>query len=383
MESKPASWSSQTKAFVTLIILVIIGYLLYKFNAAITPLVLSVIVAFVLSPLVSGVQRRLRLKRSLAALLVYLVMIAFIITAGILLAPVIVNQFNHFIRSIRDLLEEAKALFSGPIIYAGLKLNGPEVLSRIENMIQTWTEPLVGSALDFLATLVESVVWGIFITFISFYLILDSAKLIGWIDHLVLPPFRAEFIRVREEVNLVWSAFFRGQLLLSMIVMSIITIVCLVIGMPYALVMGIMMGLMEFIPSVGHGIWLVTASVIALLAGSTWIPIPNWAFWLLVLGIHLIFTQFDLNYLIPRIIGRSVHLSPLVVLIGIIVGASLGGVLGIALAAPTIASLRVIMRYIGSRLFDESLSDDILTPPLPPPELRWWHQRRIKNNRRD
>ena len=383
MESKPGSWSSQTKAFVTLIILVIVGFLLYKFNTAIAPLVLSVIVAFVLSPLVGSVQWRLRLKRSLAALLVYLVLIAFIITAGILLTPVIVNQFSHFIRSIRDLLEEAKDLFSGPIIYAGLKLNGPEVLSRIENMIQTWSEPLVGSALDFLARLVESVVWGIFITFISFYLILDSTKLIGWIDHLVLPPFRAEFIRLREEVNLVWSAFFRGQLLLSLIVMSIMTIVCLVIGMPYALVMGIMMGLMEFIPSVGHGIWLVTASVIALLAGSTWIPIPNWAFWLLVLGIHLIFTQFDLNYLIPRIIGRSVHLSPLVVLIGIIVGASLGGVLGIALAAPTIASLRVIMRYIGSRLFDESLPDDNLTPPLPPPELRWWHQRRIKNNRRD
>jgi predicted PurR-regulated permease PerM len=383
METKPTSWSSQTKSFVTLIILVIIGFLLYQFNSAIAPMVLSVILAFVLSPLVGIVERRLRLKRVLAAILVYLVLIALIVVAGILLAPVLVNQFTLFIGRIRELLEEAKVLFSGPIEYAGLKINGPEVLNQIETFFQAWTEPLVGSALDILATLVEGVVWGIFMTFISFYLILDSTKLVRWIDHLVLPAYRAEFVRLREEINIVWSAFFRGQLLLSLVVMSILTTVCLIIGMPYALVLGIMAGLMEFIPSVGHGIWLVTVSLLALLVGSTWIPVPNWTFWLLVLAIQLIFTQFDLNYLIPRIIGRSVHLPPLVVLIGIIVGASLGGVLGVALAAPTIASVRVIMRYISSRLFDESFPDDISTPFLPPPELRWWHRRRIKTNHLD
>jgi len=381
MESKSVSWSAQTKAFITLIILVVAGYLLYRFNTAITPLVFSVIVAFVLSPLVGRVQKLLRLRRGLAVLLVYLVLLAVIITAGILFAPLILDQFSTFVRGIRSLLEEAKVLFSGPLSYAGFNINGPEMLNRLEVLVQEWTSPLVGSALDLLAKLLEGIVWGIFVTFISFYLILDSAKLIAWIDHLILPVFRDEFIRLREEINMVWSAFFRGQILLSLIVMGIMTVVCLAIGMPYALVMGIMMGLMEFIPSVGHGIWLVTASVIALLAGSTWIPIPNWAFWVLVLVIHLIFTQFDLNYLIPRIIGRSVHLPPLVVLVGIIAGASLGGVLGVALAAPTIASARVIMRYISSRLFDESIPDEILTPPLPPPELRWWNQQRKKTKK--
>ena len=63
------------------------------------------------------------------------------------------------------------------------------------------------------------------------------------------------------------------------------------------------------------------------------------------------FAQFDLNFLIPRIIGRQVNLHPMVVIIGIIVGASVGGVLGVALAAPVIASIRVLGRYVYCRLF--------------------------------
>jgi hypothetical protein len=88
--------------------------------------------------------------------------------------------------------------------------------------------------------------------------------------------------------------------------------------------------------------------------------------------LHLIFEQFDLNYLIPRIIGRSVHLPPVVVILGIVSGALLAGVLGIFLAAPTIASLRVLGRYIYANLFDLDPFPIASSSPLPPPNPRWW-----------
>ncbi len=154
----------------------------------------------------------------------------------------------------------------------------------------------------------------------------------------------------------------------------------LILGLPFALLMGIFAGLLEFFPSIGHGIWLVIASLLALILGSTWIPVPNWVFLIIVLSFHLIFTQFDLNYLIPRIIGRSVHLPPLVVIIGIIAGASFAGVLGVVLAAPTIASLRVLGGYLYARIFDLEPFQDRLTtvPPLPPPEIRWWQKSHMR-----
>jgi predicted PurR-regulated permease PerM len=81
--------------------------------------------------------------------------------------------------------------------------------------------------------------------------------------------------------------------------------------------------------------------------------VPNLIFALIVVGLHLVYQQVDLNYLIPRIIGRSVRLHPLVVILGIVAGATLAGVLGIVLAAPTIASARVLGRYIRGYLVDD------------------------------
>jgi predicted PurR-regulated permease PerM len=153
----------------------------------------------------------------------------------------------------------------------------------------------------------------------------------------------------------------------------IISSIGLLIGMPFALLMGLIAGLLEFMPSIGHAIWLVLASSMALFLGSTWMPIPNWAFLLVVLTCHIIFTQFDLNYLIPRLIGRSVKLPPVAVILGIVAGAALAGVMGVVLAAPTIASMRVLGRYLYARLADQDpFPEQHAYKTLPPPEARIW-----------
>jgi len=120
----------------------------------------------------------------------------------------------------------------------------------------------------------------------------------------------------------------------------------------------------------------VTASLLTLFMGSTHLPIPNLVFLLLVFGLHIVFTQFDLNYLIPRVIGRSVQLPPMVVILGIVAGAAIAGVLGVVLAAPSIASLRVILRYLYARLLDqEPFAEETAVPRLPPPKVQWWKKR--------
>ena len=144
------------------------------------------------------------------------------------------------------------------------------------------------------------------------------------------------------------------------------------IGLPFALGMGVLAGLLEFMPSLGHGIWLIIAAFLALFFGSTWIPLPNWIFALIVIGLHLFFQQFDLNYLIPRVIGRRLHLPPLVVILGIVSGALLAGVLGIVLAAPTIASMRVVGHYLYANLFELEPFPVTAADELPAPNPRWW-----------
>ena len=67
---------------------------------------------------------------------------------------------------------------------------------------------------------------------------------------------------------------------------TIFTVVGLIIGLPFALAMGLLAGLLEFLPSLGHGIWLTIAALLALFAGSTWLPVPNWVFMFIVIGLH-------------------------------------------------------------------------------------------------
>jgi predicted PurR-regulated permease PerM len=202
---------------------------------------------------------------------------------------------------------------------------------------------------------------------VSFYLVKDSNKALQWFYDLVPDPYEQDLRRLIQEINLIWGNFFRGQLTLGVVVGTIIGIICAIVGLPMALLMGVMAGLLEFLPSVGHGIWLSMAIPLALFSGSTWdwMPLNNFWFAVLVLGIHLVFEQVDLNYIIPRIIGGKVHLHPLIVIMGILVGATVGGILGIFLAAPTISSLRVVGRYIYANLLDLDPFAEDSVPELP------------------
>lgn len=95
---------------------------------------------------------------------------------------------------------------------------------------------------------------------------------------------------------------------------------------------------------------------------------------LIIIVLHLFFGKFDLHYLIPRIIGRSIHLPPLVVILGIVSAALLAGVLAIPLVTPTIASARIIGRYFFANLFDIVWTPISVTQPLRPPKAYWWQR---------
>ena len=150
----------------------------------------------------------------------------------------------------------------------------------------------------------------------------------------------------------------------------------LVLGLPFALLMGILAGLLEFFPSIGHGIWLVIASLLALILGSTWIPVQNWVFLIIVLSFHLVFTQFDLNSSYSsnhRSFGALTtagcyywyHRR------GFICRGS-----WCSLSRTNDCLFKVLGGYLYARIFDLEPFQDRLTtvPPLPPPEIRWWQK---------
>ncbi len=370
-ESRPR-WSSQVRLTVSLLLIALIIYLLFRFSVVLAPMTLAVILAYVLSPLVNLLQGRLRIRRGLAALLIYIILLAVLVALPVVIIRPLAAQLSELIPAIQRFLLVIENLLGHRYVVAGQVINVDELIQQAIGSLQGSLEPVFGGTLNLAVDVISSVIWVIFILVVSFYLIKDGPLLREWLEKNVPPTYQQDYIRLRDEISQIWSAFFRGQLVLALVVAVLFTIIGFILGLPFALAMGVFAGLMEFLPSIGHGIWLVIASLLALFVGSTWLPLPNWVFMLVVIGLHLIYEQFDLNYLIPRIIGRSVHLPPLVVILGIVTGAVLAGVLGIPLAAPTIASARVLGRYVFANLFDLDPFAVSVAPPLPPPNPRWW-----------
>jgi predicted PurR-regulated permease PerM len=381
MSNNRPVWSNQTKLIVTLVLLVLLAYLLQKFGSMAVPLILAVILAYVLTPAVNFLQAQLHIRRIFAILITYLMMFMVIGVALMLLVPMLVRQGTDIGVEITAILTQATILLGDKYTIGGMTIDGQMLLDQFSGSIQTFLQPIFGSTITIVKDILSSLAWVVFIIVISLYLIKDTVALQHWVEGLVPEAYRPDFHKLRKEITTIWASFFRGQIVLGLVVAALITTVYFTIGLRSAVLMGALAGLLEFMPSIGHGIWLCIALPLAFFGGSTWLPLSNWAFTLLVLGLHIVFEQFDTNYLIPRIIGRSVRLPPLVVILGILAGASLAGVLGVMLAAPTIASLRVLGRYIYAEIVNAEPFPNEMVEPLPPPDPMWWRRSSEKANR--
>ena len=374
-------WPYATKLTISLLLLAFFIYLFARFREIIPPIIIAVIIAYILNPIVNFMQNRLHLPRTLTILFTYIIVMAILIGIPILVIPVMGANFESLQLNPQQIVTSIENALAQQYIIAGFTIHPSALAGQVISALQGLVQPVIGQTMNLVKSIITSIIWIIMIILVSFYLIKDGSKLEEWFTSHLPPALLTDYQWIRDEINQIWGAFFRGQLLLSTIVSIIFIIVGLILGLPFALAMGFLAGILEFLPSIGHGIWLVTASLLAFFLGSSWIPLPHWAFMLIVIGLHLFFEQFDLNYLIPRIVGRKVHLPPLVVILGIVTGAILAGILGIPLAAPTIASMRVIGRYIFANLFDLEWTPVSAVQPLLPTKTYWWQraQRREKS----
>jgi predicted PurR-regulated permease PerM len=216
-------------------------------------------------------------------------------------------------------------------------------------------------ASGFAATLVQLVLTLV----ISFYMVRDVPRIGRYLDGLVPPGYRDEIAQVRREIAAVWNGFFLGQIILCLVVGVATGTALWLVGVRSAFALGVLAGILEIIPNIGPIVAAVPAVVLAFFQGSTHLAISNFWFALLVIGLYVVIQQVENHYLVPRIIGSSVNLHPVVVLFGVLTGASIAGILGIFLAAPVLATIRVIAQYAYHKLLEVPL---VPSPAAPAPQ---------------
>ncbi|GAB4539573.1 MAG: AI-2E family transporter [Anaerolineae bacterium] len=362
-------WDSTTKVVVGIILFVLFAVALYAFRVVLVPLIVGVMMAYILQPAVRFIQRTTPLSRGVATGVLYLTLLALIIPVGVLLIPVVIEQIIYTQGQLIRFARYLNALSADATIeVAGFTFEAQELIRQITGTLTDFATSVATTSVSVILDAARVLLLVVFTFVIGFYLTRDAGLVVKWVYGLTPSVYRSDVEALMTEINAVWLAFFRGQVLLSLIVMVILTVLSAILGLPRPLLLGVWGGLLEFLPSIGNMIWGLTVVIVALVSGSTYLPLPNALFALIVFGAYVAFAQIDMNVLIPNIIGRHVRLHPVIVILGVIIGASIGGVLGVALAAPTIASLRIIMRYIYANLFDLDPFPMVGPPALPRPE---------------
>jgi len=346
------SWSESTKWLVIISSLAALVWLIARFSQIISPLAIAVILAYVLSPPVRFLTARTRLPRTLVVASIYLALIVILSLVIVAFVPSLIQQVKSINVDFENIVEGISRFFERPLFIFGFYVDLMAVYQEVSGTLQSIVSPLASQTVSFLFGLASGFAWLIFVLIVSFYLVKDAGKLGRSINKLVPADYRYEVRRLGEEVNVVWNAFFRSQLVLCAVVGVVVGVSMRVVGVRNALILGIIAGVLEIIPNLGPIIAAIPAVLIAYFQGSTYLSLSNGWVALLVIGLYVVIQQLENNILVPRIIGRSLNLHPLVVIIGAIAGATLAGILGMFLAAPILASLRIVGKYVHCKLLD-------------------------------
>ena len=384
METRPR-WSPETKRWVLLAIIVVLGALIYYGRSALAWLVVAALLAYLLQPIVNSLDDR-GLPRALAAALALLLAIAILVIIPLVLLPMLVSQFGLLIETLAQASIRWLQLFnhwvatSGIISIFGFQIDMNTILYElsqkiapgmnqdtifaptIEDLVQYLEQGIttaggllssIGGWLTSMVTKAVSVTFSfLLMLFYTFFITKDGYRLKPWAKSLFKPEYLPELNELGYRINRVWQAFFRGQLTLSLVIGGVTLVVGLLIGLPSALALAIIAGVMEAVPTLGPILAAIPAVILAFTQGSSVLPVDNLTFALITLGAYILIQQAENMLIVPRIMGSALELHPMIVLVGVVIGASFAGILGIFLAAPTLATLKVVLNYAHAKLMD-------------------------------
>lgn len=380
VRSSSPLWSANNKRLVLIILLVLLCLALYRFRLLLLPLSMAMILAYLIAPLVTYLTKRTPLSRNLSIAVIYLLLVAALVSIPVSTINPIVTQVNNFIHRTPQYIRDIGEFFQEPIVLADEivipvdQLSLDQLFTSLSSNVIDLVQTLGGQTISIFGSLatatISTVGWTIMVLFLSFYLVKDHEVLFESLLRLAPQTYQEDLIRLTEGISTTWNAFLRGQLVLCVVVGIIIFVVALIIGLPNAITLALIGGLMELIPTFGPILAAIPAVVIAAIqSDASWLGSLMSPFWfaLLVLALYGIIYQMENYYLVPRIIGHHLKLHPLAVLLGVLGGASVAGILGILLAAPVLASVRLIWMYIYYKLTDQDPFSDGFLPFEPAP----------------
>jgi predicted PurR-regulated permease PerM len=294
---------------------------------------IALFLALALNPAVDRLEARLK-RRGVATGLVYIAALAAVIGIGFLFIPTLVTQVNDFAGKVPDYLND---LTKGRGRLGFLQTKYHLVDKAREALNQGGASKLFGisgTALALAQGVVNVVLATVTIAFMTLFMLLEGRKWIESFFSLLAPAPQRRWRAVGHDIYRTVGGYVTGNLLISLIAGGLTTIVLLIVGVPYAVALGLIVAILDLIPLAGATIAAIIVGAVAFLHS---IPAG-----IIVIVFFIVYQQVENHILQPIVYGKTVQLSPLVVLIAVLIGAQLAGVLGALAAIPVAGSLQVV-----------------------------------------
>ncbi len=322
------------------------------------------IIAYLFHPLTALIANGLGISWKAAVNILYAIILLCLIGLLTVGGIGLVQQVQNLIGQVQTIIADLPGLLeslSGQVFHFGpfvLDMRTIE-LQAITQQVLSFVQPVLGRTGNIVGTIASGAVqifgWTFFVLLVSYFVMSESNGLRGDLIKIDLPGYSEDFHKLGDELSRIWNAFLRGQIFIFLLTFVIYVILLSILGVKYALGLALMAGLAKFLPYIGPAItWVVMALVTFFQASKPFnFEARPLIYMLIVVAISLIVDQIIDSLITPRILARTLKVHPAAVLVTALIAANLLGILGVVIAAPSLASLTLLGRYTVRKMFDQ------------------------------
>jgi predicted PurR-regulated permease PerM len=348
--------STEIRIWVWLAFALVAGWLLYLLAPVLTPFMAAALLAYLGDPIVDRLQRR-KLPRTLAVATVFTTIVLLLLLLALVLIPLLEGQITALLQRLPGYVDVLQSrvvpwlqqhfdLTADQFKFDVLKQKLDENLATVGGLMVGVLTSLTHSSMVVLGWLMNLLL----IPVITFYLLLDWDRMIGHIHDMLPRPIEPVISRLAREADEVLAAFMKGQLIVMLVLGLIYSIGLFLVGLEFALLFGMLAGIVSFVPYLGLIVGLTSAGIAAIIQFQDALHVLG------VLAVFSIGQVAEAVWLTPTLVGDRIGLHPVAVIFAILAGGFLFGFFGVLLALPVAAVIMVLLRnsyrsYRASRLY--------------------------------
>ena len=301
-------------------------------------MLVSLLLAMALNPAVDAFERLGGHRRGAAAAMVFVLVLGLITGVGALVVPTLVQQISDFAQALPDYVRDLTA-GQGPFGFLETKYN---VVERVQRAVEGDGDAAsiaggASAALDVTRGVATFVIAVLTITFLTIFMVLEGPRWVARSIELLPPARQPEAREIADEIYQLVGRYVTGNLLISLIAGVVTTIVLTVLGVPFALALGLLVAVLDLIPLAGATLGALIVTLVALTDSATTAAI--------VAAFFVVYQQLENHLLQPIVYGRTVRLSPLAILVSVLIGVEVAGIVGALLAIPVGGTINILIEH--------------------------------------